>query len=108
MQGARGGGGGGAGGGDAGATGFMRPPPPALRPSANRPQVPGSQLTSADIGPGLRGRHAELFWPGDSTSGQAWYLIEIQVGCICYGSHLENAKITQYRSLGGILRTICD
>eukprot|EP00983_Pelagomonas_calceolata_P121152 1160774-Pelagomonas_calceolata.AAC.5 len=35
-------------------------------------------LTSKDISPNLKGRHAELFWPADGN----WYLIEIQVwGC---------------------------
>lgn len=33
-------------------------------------------LMLEDIGDGLVGRHAELFWPDDNL----WYLIEIQVG----------------------------
>ena len=31
------------------------------------------------MGPGLIGRHAELFWPDDNL----WYLIRIQVGAGC-------------------------
>ncbi len=40
------------------------------------PQVAHGQVLGAgDIGPMLRRRHAELFWPDDAS----WYLIEIQV-----------------------------
>lgn len=38
-------------------------------------QVPGRLLVESDIGPALKGRHAELWWPDDAS----WYLIEIQV-----------------------------
>ena len=37
------------------------------------PQVPGQLLNQADIGPGLVGRRAEMWWPDDSQ----WYLIVI-------------------------------
>ncbi|MEW5305346.1 MAG: hypothetical protein WDW38_005613 [Sanguina aurantia] len=53
---------------------FRRPPPRDFKDSATKPQAPGQFLGDADIGPGLIGRHAELWWPDDSL----WYLIEIQ------------------------------
>ena len=42
--------------------------------SSDKPQVPGKFLLDKDINESLVGRHAELFWPDDSS----WYLIEIQ------------------------------
>ncbi|KAF5838959.1 hypothetical protein DUNSADRAFT_1904 [Dunaliella salina] len=54
--------------------GFINPPPPGLKASKAQPQAPGKMLTSKDISPNLKGRHAELFWPADGN----WYLIEIQ------------------------------
>ena len=36
-------------------------------------QAVGRLLTHEDIGPQLKGRQAELFWPDDNL----WYLIEI-------------------------------
>lgn len=54
---------------------FRRPPPRSFKESAPTPQAPGQYLGDLDIGPGLIGRHAELWWPDDSL----WYLIEIQV-----------------------------
>ncbi|KAL4428176.1 hypothetical protein ABPG75_002265 [Micractinium tetrahymenae] len=48
--------------------------PPGLKQSADRPQAPGRLLVPADIGPGLVGRHAELFWPDSNL----WYPIVVQ------------------------------
>lgn len=57
-------------------------PPPATHPS---PQAPFRLLTHADVGVGLIGMHAELFWPDDNL----WYLIRIQVGVAGVGTRLE-------------------
>eukprot|EP00198_Chlamydomonas_reinhardtii_P014339 XP_001703676.1 predicted protein [Chlamydomonas reinhardtii] len=57
---------------------FMRPPPAGYKASSSRPQASTGgnvrYLMLEDIGDGLVGRHAELFWPDDNL----WYLIEIQ------------------------------
>lgn len=37
-------------------------------------QAPGRLLSAQDIGPGLIGRRAELYWPDNNL----WYLIEIR------------------------------
>ena len=55
--------------------GFLNPKPDGLKDSSDAPQVPGKLLLDKDINEALVGRHAELFWPDDSS----WYLIEIQV-----------------------------
>ncbi|KDD72157.1 hypothetical protein H632_c3773p0, partial [Helicosporidium sp. ATCC 50920] len=47
---------------------------PGLEHAAEQPQAPGRLLTAADIGPGLVGRRAELYWPDNNL----WYVIEIQ------------------------------
>mmetsp|Transcript_1715 Transcript_1715/g.3843 ORF Transcript_1715/g.3843 Transcript_1715/m.3843 type:complete len:239 (+) Transcript_1715:182-898(+) len=39
-----------------------------------KPLGTGRLLVEADVGPALKGRQAELFWPDDNL----WYLIEIQ------------------------------
>lgn len=52
----------------AGTTASGVPPPPFCL------QAPGRLLVPADIGPGLVGRHAELFWP-DSNQ---WFPIVVQ------------------------------
>eukprot|EP00798_Chlamydomonas_sp_ICE-L_P014781 gene14781-20831_t len=56
--------------------GFRSQPPLGFRESASKPQSPKPHkyLYLKDISSGLRGRHAELFWPDDKL----WYLIEIQ------------------------------
>lgn len=48
--------------------------PPGLKQSSDKPQAPGRLLVPADVGPGLVGRHAELFWP-DSNQ---WFPIVVQ------------------------------
>lgn len=48
-------------------------PPPPL-PTPRFPQAPGRLLMASDIGPGLVGRRAELYWPDNNL----WYLIEIR------------------------------
>ncbi|KAK9849007.1 hypothetical protein WJX84_005023 [Apatococcus fuscideae] len=52
---------------------FTRQIPDGMKQSADNPQAVGRLLTHEDIGPALKGRQAELFWPDDNL----WYLIEI-------------------------------
>lgn len=68
--------------------GFINPPRPGLRAQSSQPQAPGSMLTVADISPALKGRHAELYWPADSS----WYLIEIQVRLSSWGLPRADAR----------------
>ena len=64
-------------------------------------QAPGRLLTHNDVGGGLIGRHAELYWPDDNL----WYLIKIQVGAGgCWGAEGRRACIhsrTQPKRWGG-------
>ncbi len=47
--------------------------PPGMRHASENPQKPGRVFTSDMIGPIIKGRRAELYWPDDNM----WYLIEI-------------------------------
>lgn len=72
---------------------FRRPPPRDFKDSATKPQAPGQYLGDADIGPGLIGRHAELWWPDDSL----WYLIEIQVCVSVLIVNFQGMVVTEVR-----------
>ncbi|KAK9788296.1 hypothetical protein WJX73_004548 [Symbiochloris irregularis] len=54
--------------------------------AADAPLATGRLLTYADVGAGLKGRQAELFWPDDKL----WYLVEI----IGINMKTRSAKIT--------------
>uniref|UniRef100_A0A1D1ZRI2 Inhibitor of growth protein N-terminal histone-binding domain-containing protein n=1 Tax=Auxenochlorella protothecoides TaxID=3075 RepID=A0A1D1ZRI2_AUXPR len=53
---------------------FATPLIPGFEHAAEQPQAPGRLLMASDIGPGLVGRRAELYWPDNNL----WYLIEIR------------------------------
>lgn len=56
------------------ARGLLSPSSPLPQPLPPPPQAPGRLLTTTDIGPGLVGRRAELYWPDNNL----WYLIEVR------------------------------
>jgi hypothetical protein len=47
--------------------------PPGMQHASEKPQKPGRVFTSEMIGPIIKGRRAEMYWPDDNM----WYLIEI-------------------------------
>ena len=81
---------------------FINPPPEDLKQASASVQTTGRFLEYNDVGPNLRGRLAELFWPDDGY----WYLIEIQD----VNAHSMTAHImymtgdTEELQLGDIIR----
>ena len=87
---------------DGGTGGFITAPPAHLKPSSTQLQAKGRFLETADVGPHLRGRWAELYWPDDGH----WYLIEIQnVSSAGLTAHIMYyTRDTEELQLGDIIR----
>lgn len=57
----------------------LEPFVPGLHSAAKEPQAPGRPLTEEDIGPGLVGCVAEVYWPDEvHPEDSLWYLVKIE------------------------------